>query len=105
MPFGRFGLWTVPSLQPAAVNAVFAAASFLPTSFGTMHPAGRGGSPCGGRVYEIDAEQAEVLPAASVAVAEKAAVTPSPTSTRKPGEPSSAALPEATGVPAQLGPA
>ena len=84
----------MPSLQPPAANAAFARASVLPASFGTMH-AGAGGeaeSPFK-RVYEIGAEQAEVLSAASVAVAEKVAVVPGATSTAIPGEASWAALP------------
>jgi hypothetical protein len=36
----RFGLLTVPSLQPAAIKAAFAEASFLPASLGTMQEGG-----------------------------------------------------------------
>src|SRR5215469_7159845 len=100
LPLGRFGLRTLPSLQLTAFSAAFARASVLPASFGTRHAGGVAFR----RVYEIGAEQAEVFPAASVAVAEKEAVAPSATATAMPGEPSSAALPVAIGVPAQPGP-
>lgn len=69
--FRGFGLRTVPSLQPAASSAVFARARVLPTRFGTTQAGGGGGGGLLTRVYAIAAEQIEVLPAASVAVAEK----------------------------------
>jgi hypothetical protein len=100
-PFLAFGFVTFPTAQPAAFNADFACASALPASFGTMHT-GVGAFAC---VYEISAEQAEVLWAASVAVAGKAAVTSSATSTEMPGEPSLSALSVASGAAAQFGPA
>jgi len=72
------------------MSAAFACASVVPTSFGTMHAGGGGGGSKCRRVYEIGAEKVTVvLPA---------------TSTAKPGEPSSAALPVAAGTPAQSGP-
>ena len=113
MPFLAFGFVTFPTPQPAAFNADFARARVLPASFGTrqLDDGGGGGAhiQVGGgtfkRVYEIDAEQGELLSAGSVAVAEKVAVTPSPTSTAIPGELSSLALPVVIGVPVQSGPA
>ena len=47
-------------------------------------------------------EQAEVLPAASVAVALNVVVLSAPPSTVKPGDANAAAVPVAAGVPVQV---